>query len=111
MTPEAQRIAIAEACPKVFNIVQTTFNGRQVHWRLNDGCDGIRVDPLSDLNAMHQAEETLTHTQRENYSNALSNLLEMGYCGEYDAIESFNCYHATAAQRAEAFLRSLNLFE
>ena len=54
-----------------------------------------------DLNAMHEAEKVLTWGQ-------------MGqYCGELDDLETRASHgiHATAAQRAEAFLKTLNLWK
>ncbi len=99
MTPEAQRIAIAEACPSVFNVMGNHL------YRLHD--DGVRrlSNPLTDLNAMHEAEKVLTKDQltgtRSEYG-FLDNLVKI--CGEDSA------YSATAAQRAEAFLRTLNLW-
>ena len=79
MSPEAQRIAIAEACAPGSSVMP---------------------DYLNDLNAMHEAEKVLTdHT---------------GYCMNLQIATGglplrFNLVFSTAAQRAEAFLRTLNL--
>ena len=106
MTPEAQRIAIAEACGWTATVDDDQF------WRATraDGsmtsdlwCSMSSVwnvgipDYLNDLNAMHEAEKVLTNEQLEVYCN----ILHKPNHGVYWAI------HATAAQRAEAFLRTI----
>ena len=53
------------------------------------------------LNAMHEAEEWLMHEDLDSYGCYASNL----YYGHG------NCIHATARQRAEAFLRTLGKWE
>lgn len=58
-------------------------------------------DYFNDLNAMHEAEKVLTNNQRGDYSIKLQTITG----GEW-----FLCYHATAAQRAEALGRTLNLW-
>ncbi len=129
MTIEQQRIAIAEACG--VNIHHAKFY-HQAHggmkWWL---CQTIKAandmhkfygtaehpvveftnpfwlpDYLSDLNAMHEAEKMLTPEQMASYANWLdvNSLHIMG------APISFDSLHATASQRAEAFLRTLNLW-
>jgi hypothetical protein len=83
MTPEAQRIAIAEACGLT-------------------GWQEARALPnyLNDLNAMHEAEKYLTNEAFEVYIGKLRKMF----------IARDNAHCATAAQRAEAFLRTLNLW-
>ena len=112
MTPEAQRIAIAEACPTLFVHVPSPYGPGGLHWR--EGKDdngktvspGSHVDPLNDLNAMHEAVSyalsKAVYEDRVRYVEALQSVTG----GEF-----FLCYEATAAQRAEAFLRSLNLWK
>lgn len=97
MTPEAQRIAIAEACG--WKHIGTAKYLPLYGW--------IKVGPLleipdypNDLNAMHEAEATLT--RETNYYHQL--LIRMN---NYDGLATVR---ATAAQRAEAFLRTLNLW-
>lgn len=92
MTPEAQRIAIAEACPFV------EWNGVCPFWRNKRGSI-IRFDPLNDLNAMHEAEKV----------KIIGTEYESDYC-MYLYENAHQCF-ATAAQRAEAFLRTLNLWK
>jgi hypothetical protein len=96
MTPEQQRIAIAEACGwtemrmGASDLIGTSPDGR-ISWQL--------PDYLNDLNAMHEAEKVLTKEQRWEY---------IGNLGTEEAF-TWTCLHATAAQRAEAFLKTLNL--
>ena len=61
-----------------------------------------RPDYLNDLNAMHEAEKVLTNEHWETYAGHLAEL--------HQPLASFRFLHATAAQRAEAFLRTLNLW-
>lgn len=62
----------------------------------------------ADLNAMHEAEWVLIKTERwEAYSDCLMEMVIRG--GGYQ--NAFFYFHATAAQRAEAFLRSLKLWD
>ena len=113
MTPEAQRIAIAEACG----------------WKKGGlDCDGYQIwihpsgarqywayvpDYLNDLNAMHEAEEVIRANQFRfvNYPQELFKVIarrewngDLGYF-------TFNFINATAAQRAEAFLKTLGLWK
>lgn len=100
MTEEQQQIAIAEACgedpsmwscPKCGKIPGThvTYDERCAI------CDAEVTEPpdyLHDLNAMHEAEKVLTVAQGMNY------VLRIGPM-------------ATAAQRAEAILRTIGKWE
>lgn len=64
-------------------------------------------DYPSDLNAMHGAEVILTGVQLVKYRRSLRQVI--WNAGE-DGDEDINIIRATAAQRAEAFLRTLNLW-
>ncbi len=100
MTPEAQRIAIAEACgwERVKRIPEI--------WKSSNTKYILPPDYLRDLNAMHEAERHIGSI------NALSQ-----YADELDKIcvPTHICplthwqavVMATAAQRAEAFLRTI----
>ena len=106
MTPEAQRIAIAEACGWTDIRAQKIGNDHD-SWGTKDGQRNRIPDYLSDLNAMHEAEKVLTDEQWSKYDEELyrttgSSLL--------DAARGKKRNHATAAQRTEAFLRTLNLW-
>ena len=88
MTPEQQRIAIAEAC------------GWKTGYRDPEAWHPL-PDYLNDLNAMHEAEGILTNEQIEVYCS----FLQKPQWGIWWGI------HATAAQRAEAFLRTIGKWE
>jgi len=100
MSPEQQRNAIAEACG-FYDIANgygwVEFKGGQLLKKL--------PDYLADLNVMHEAEKMLTDSQSGQYERFL-----MGSRSFVGAAE-FWTYHATAAQRAEAFLRTLGKWE
>jgi len=94
MTPEQQRIAIAVACRGVF--VDDS-------WHYPNGVKAIITpDYLNDLNAMHDAEKILSPTSEIEWHNQLQNV-----CGCSWRV----MIRATAAQRAEAFLRTLGRWE
>ena len=94
MTPEQQRIAIAKACPFV-----EKYGKGELLWRWQGRL--IYFDPLNDLNAMHEAEKVIGPIKGIQFCYHLN---EMGISGEWEILT------ATAAQRAEAFLRTLNLW-
>lgn len=98
MKPEAQRIAIAEACgwqqdgPRGNRWIAPDGHIHEI-WGSGLACP----DYLNDLNAMHEAEKMLTDDQKHEFEERLSH-------------EFYFPTMTTAAQRAEAFLRTLNLW-
>ena len=67
---------------------------------------GERIpDYLNDLNAMHKAEKTLNPIQAAEYARILTSI---AWQSEQPVFAPMT---ATAAQRAEAFLRTLNLWK
>jgi hypothetical protein len=108
MKPEAQRTAIAQACG---------WKRRGHHgWSIAYWCDprgsarDSIPDYLSDLNAMHEAEKQLSVHLSARYENILISIIRPEW-KRSDYTASWLRIHATAAQRAEAFLRTLNLWE
>lgn len=121
MSPEKQRIAIAEACgwewceilgrpcDPPYRALFMRGSGRikadmdavpcSWPWVFSEGSV---PDFLSDLNAMHKAEETLTKNQGLSYYTTI------GIICDFDERRRL-C--ATAAQRAEAFLRTIGKWE
>jgi len=108
MTPEAQITAICSVMPKGFLFgFKWCFQGQ---WRI--------FDPLNDLNAMHEAENVLlsddaTYSQRNFYASLLGSITLNDNGRGWQPLSNDDCFpilHATAAQRAEAFLRTLNLW-
>ena len=94
MKPEAQRIAIAEACG-------WKPDKRGLGWLSPHGYYAPEPDYLNDLNAMHEAEKILNQEQKEDYFFIIFNF----YGNWPKAIQ------ATAAQRARAFLRVIGKWE
>ena len=97
MNEEAQRIAIAEACGTL-----------QWSYALPQKCVAASVpDYCNDLNAMHDAEKVLSrgvgYHQSCGFGLYRTALAEV--CDEQHPID------ATAAQRAEAFLRTIGKWE
>lgn len=103
MNPEKQQIAIAEACGYTQGI---GMHG--LEWWTNS--EGVHDEPpnyLTDLNAMHEAEEVMTEMQRIDYSNHLYDLA----CKHQEKTDKWRYLSMTAAQRAEALLRTLDKWE
>lgn len=108
MTPEAQRIALAEACGWVRG---------PGGWR--NGGEYITQpsefpDYPNDLNACHEAEKGLDDIRGEcrRYVEELERICsrDIAAKGPGCSVSRFGLLHATAAQRCEALLRTLNLW-
>jgi hypothetical protein len=104
MTPEAQRITIAEACGWTREGHLWRGPTHRKDWPASCRADDL-PDYLDDLNAMHEAEGVLIEMSDgmplpDKWSEYCSWLV--GRCLPF---------RATAAQRAEAFLRTLNLWQ
>tara|TARA_R110000772_G_scaffold266171_1_gene388278 strand:+ start:917 stop:1222 length:306 start_codon:yes stop_codon:yes gene_type:complete len=99
MKPEAQRIAIASACGWTRN----GSSGNEEHpWvKPVNGVAKSLPNYLSDLNAMHEAEKVL---EQKNLITPYLQRLGMG------RRPTWQVCRATAPQRAEAFLCTLNLY-
>ena len=97
MNSKEQRIAIAKACGWKPSNPNDEFNSV---WMKGERKQFL-PEYLEDLNAMHDAEETLTEEQYSKYGWIL--------LGDGE-IECYEFLGAPAAQRAEAFLKSLNLW-
>ena len=96
MNEQSQRIAIAKACgwTDFWAGEETGTNGQDP-----TGLQAQLPDYLNDLNAMHEAEKVLTPQQKERY------------CTELLYTHSAMLVFSTAAQRAEAFLRTIGRWE
>jgi hypothetical protein len=108
MSPEAQRIAIAEACGWTINPDPKDHSGfRYYAPKGTSRFLGRFALPyyLNDLNAMHEAEKILTHEQRIDHMEWL------GMCSDDYGYKAWAYVHADAAQRAEAFLRTIGKWE
>jgi hypothetical protein len=111
MTPEKQRIAIAEA--RGHKILELEVHPAiSYQWVLVDGERYIIDDYINDLNAMHEAEKLfMPPEQKSRWLDILSSVV----IGRDIEWEDYHCFpevaQATAAQRAEAFLRTLGKWE
>lgn len=114
MTPEAQRIAIAEACGwqrllgdpwKSMDVVAFMPPGWAISRFIARGEPAMYLedlpDYLRDLNAMHEAEKACIYSNHATYVRFENILIEL--VGQP--------LHATAAQRARAFLETLGLWD
>lgn len=96
MSPEKINQLIAEHCG------WTTDGKWWSHPTLpdNGGAEPYPPDYHTDLNAMHEAEETLHGITKEEYCCFLIS-------ENTENSSRWDCAHATASQRAEAFLKTI----
>lgn len=111
MSPEQQRIKLAEWGGWEWGSIPA--DGGCFGWVSPEGGfpqDGIESLPnyLNDLNAVHELEKRLTEKQELFYlvrlTEAMKEQATVGWKIE-------RTYHATAAQRCVAMLRTLGLYE
>jgi len=107
MNDSEMQIAIAEACgwkvhPKNDSIVIPPNSPNSVQPR------HTLPDYLNDLNAMHEAEKVLNDVQRIHFS---TQIMHSHNAKGGRGCSPFDYGHATARQRAEAFLKTLNLWK
>lgn len=127
MTDDQINVAIAEACGTlrghycghcreerdITNKNSAHQHGNEMFWFCNY-CDGPLHQDMPnyshDLNAMHEAEKTLSDRQRKNFVNDLWIRVNPDLATQWDEASSlafFDYINATAHQRAEAFLRTI----
>lgn len=111
MKPERQRIAIAEE--RGYRWLNDYDSSRRGWWV--DG-DGYLIDPppdyLNDLNAIAQAEATLDGTaEAMAYVDNLERVIDKQNSSYAPCVGRYRLVTATAAQRAEAFLKTINKWE
>ena len=105
MTDEQINVAIAEACGwnecrLVAKVVLSTLRDPVAYGIPPNGTYEIAcLNYASDLNAMHEAEATLSEDQLWRMAREIERNDEQWY------------FRATARQRAEAFLRTLGKWE
>jgi len=117
MKPDKQRIVIAEACGWEWKPYGDTmawyFKGVMRWFRATCGLDKSRIpveglpDYLNDLNAIHEAEKTLSFDQMHvTFIGLLQGITQRDWInGDKSAMQT--AVHATAKQRAEAFLKTI----
>jgi hypothetical protein len=103
MNPEQQNKTIAKHC----NWKQSRSSMWQGWWHQNGQRTYQRFPPdyCKDLNAMHEAEKTLNPIKTDEYARMLTST---AWQSEQPVFAPMT---ATAAQRAEAFLRTINLWK
>jgi len=133
MTPQQQRIVIAEACGWSFiregqsiernyhigcvTWVAISTDGRKYEYRKGyeeieyltkeDACNDRTPDYLNDLNAMHEAEKVLI----DKGVNAWWAYVAFINRHNPTPFKSETAVNATASQRAKAFLQTLELWQ
>lgn len=120
MDEQKQRIAIAEACgwrcisPSNFKLGNKAW--RRVEWK-GGGMSFLQLpDYLNDLNAMHEAERTMSYEQKKKFLHILSDItnpqITTGVPYALMAPSQVSMLiHAAAPQRAEAFLKTIGKWE
>lgn len=113
MKPERQNIVIAEACGWRRDYFDEDSGARRYFWRNPANKNDIWSEPpnhLSSLDAMHKAEKMLTPQQQSDYHCHILALMPESM---HDCTETrlWNYVHATAAQRAEAFIKAIGKWE
>ena len=111
MTPEAQRIAISESCGWVR--VRSHWEKGDDSAYLNDShCHRQLPDYLTDLNAMNAAEKILLAKHLPCYDVEITNVIGREIMSKgVSPLAGIYEWHATAAQRAEAFLRTIGKWD
>lgn len=111
MTPEEQRIALAEWAGYVELDYET--QARILYGRLGSRGALVRIpDYLNDLNDVYELEEKLTFEQAEQFEDELCHIVVK--CNEQRENQvpwRFAVAHATASQRCEALLKTLNIWK
>lgn len=125
MKARDQVIAIAGACGyKLVDCPSSSLGGGEplrpapnTYWSESYWADGYIIglpDYLGDLNACHEMEKVLTMEQREIYYVKLGNIAAhhtpFDYYCDWGVHYAYETAVATAPQRCEAFLRTLNLW-
>lgn len=116
MTDQQINIAIAQACGWSMREIS---KGSPLFWHTPDGkpvAEYELPDYVNDLNAMYQCEETLLPAEIDEYAKHLYMIVERFWtCDRWVKFSRYSINHAlahaTARQRAEAFLRVRGLWK
>lgn len=103
MTEEAQRIAIATACGWTGIVRRNRHEFGGLIGVAPDGIEKVVPSFTRNLNDMHTAEKIFSVSDWDTYTELLMNR-------HLQWSSHRNCLHATASERAEAFLKTLNLW-
>ena len=116
MTPEEQITAIALAIGYTYEDRVMLYDGEEIKfrlWRTPNGGGMARSWPPNypkDLNAMHTAWLKLSPSEKERFESELYSIV-IGWSAYNNNDDAGWITNATAAQRAEAFLRTLDLWK
>jgi hypothetical protein len=115
MDEEKQRIKIAEVCGYKYSESHGWFKKDGVTYYLGyeDIISPQIPDFLNDLNAMHEAKQALWKKDwgyRYTFNDHLANIIK-GRIVNRNEWDAETLLDATAEQQAEAFLRTLGLWE
>jgi hypothetical protein len=122
MTPDQQQRAIEKVCGW---IIANPENDRADyrHWtppncvaKPNHTYGDRPPNYIGDLNACHEMEQVLTYEQKEQFVFWMNHIHPSADIHHSDdqwdfRLEVFSLVHSPASQRAEAFLRTLGLWE
>ena len=114
MTPDQQQRAIEKACGWIRESGVMRYDGGEFPWTIwrKDGkTHNSFPDYLNDLNACHEMEKVLNYEQMIDYSRHVGKAVTSHLPASRAAWMDFKLINATAAQRAEAFLRTLGLWQ
>lgn len=102
MSPEEQRIAIAEACGW-----KQRYSDEQ--WVKGSATQATPPDYCNSLDAMHEAEKVLTDDQQRSFRDYLLTITtNLTAWSDFDMGDDLQLMiDATASQRAEAFLKTI----
>jgi hypothetical protein len=113
MNKEQRRIAIAESCGWIEIEPCTCCDGVSRGYQPTHKAHKKHLpDYFNDLNAMHEAEQTLWEkdwTSRHDFIDKLARIISPTH-GHHKQ-SGIDLLDATAAERAEAFLRAINKWE
>lgn len=121
MTPEEQRIALAEwdGWVEVYAPVDWMLGELTGIYTFPHPTDPEKIkyyvsrkpvpDYLNDLNAVHLLEKKLPDKHKRSYAFILAQVLDTTPTVDLD--DQFLNIHATSAQRCEALLKTLNLWK
>ncbi len=120
MKKDKQRILIARACGytdvRKEQWEHVDIDAREVAYGIDvmGYKDGRRVHVphyTESLDAMHEAEEILTEGMFDDYSSYLMELMYEENMANEPEFRLVRAIHATANQKAEAFLKTIGLWE
>lgn len=110
MSPERMRVRIAEYLGRHLFVSDHGYCGK-CGKIFAEECHRVPDYP-NDLNACHEMEMTLSDEQQSDYAEQLAANFSEEFCDLAGTAEHiFACAHLTSHQRAEAFCRTVGIWE